>query len=75
MFWHTLNRLTDTLRETTSQHSICGFFSIIIHQFALREGDNLAQKTVAYIFKTVVYLFKRGFRPADRAFALCGCER
>jgi hypothetical protein len=27
-------------------------------------------KLLAYLYKSAVYLFKRGFRPADRAFDL-----
>jgi hypothetical protein len=41
-----------------------------MRQFYLHEVYNLAQNLLAYLFKSHVYLFKRGFRPADRAFAL-----
>jgi hypothetical protein len=37
---------------------------------ALREVDNLDKKLLAYLCNLGVYLFKRGFLPGNRAFAL-----
>jgi hypothetical protein len=41
-----------------------------MRQITLREVYNLGKNPLAYLFKSIVYLFKRGFRSADRAFAL-----
>jgi hypothetical protein len=41
-----------------------------MHDFTLREVDNLVKNPLAYLSISIVYLFKRGFRSADRAFAL-----
>jgi hypothetical protein len=41
---------------------------------ALREVYNLVRNLLAYLSISIVYLFKRGFRSADRAFALFAKE-